>query len=151
MAAHHRAERAAAAAEQVGALGAVAGAASALLLVHLLTGAPELGAPLDLGGAGATFGELPYDAALDEILARLQPENRVGQVDRALGLAVEGRDLEFHGHAPWTGAASAPDGVPSPATRNLPGCGASLGSTFLTASRTVIHPPLAPGTAPSTR
>ena len=33
----------------------------------------------------------------------------------------------------------------------LPGCGTSFGSAFLTASRTVIQPPLAPGTAPSTR
>ena len=37
------------------------------------------------------------------------------------------------------------------ARRNLPGFGASFGSDFFTASRTVIQPPLAPGTAPSTR
>ena len=36
-------------------------------------------------------------------------------------------------------------------SRNLPGVGTSFGSAFLTASRSVIHPPLAPGTAPSTR
>src|ERR1700735_2552680 len=49
---------------------ALAGAAGALLLVHLLAGTPDLGAPLHLMSAGAALGELPHDAALDEILAR---------------------------------------------------------------------------------
>src|SRR5216683_1019371 len=133
----------------------MAGAAAALLPVHLLAGTPNLGAPLHLVGAGAALGELPNDAALDEILTRLQPEDRVRQVDRALLFAVKSRDLEFHGHAPCAGdAPSLPEGGGSaapPATRNLPGCGASFGKAFLTASRTVIQPPLAPGTAPSTR
>src|SRR5262249_44779953 len=78
-------------------------------------------------------------------------------------LAVESRDLEFHDQAPCAGdAASLPSpaggrgeeagsAAPLAATRNLPGCGTSFGKAFLTASRTVIQPPLAPGTAPSTR
>src|SRR5262249_6211262 len=108
---------------------------------------------LHLVGAGATPGELPHDAALDEILARLQPEDRVGQADRTFLLAIESRDLEFHGHAPCASDGAAPASAAStPAgMRNLPGCGASFGNAFLTASRTVIQPPLAPGTAPSTR
>src|SRR6185503_15085240 len=36
-------------------------------------------------------------------------------------------------------------------SRNLPGFGRSFGGAFFTASRTVIQPPLAPGTAPSIR
>src|SRR5262249_61989443 len=98
MTAHPRTESTAAGAGQVGALGAVAGAAGALLLVHFLAGSPDLGTPLDLVGAGTAFGKLPDDAALNEILARLQPEDRVGQVDRALLLAGKRRDLELHGH-----------------------------------------------------
>src|SRR5712671_3591054 len=154
MAAHHRAKRTPAAAEQIGALGAMAGAAGALLLVHLLAGSPDLGAPLHLVGAGAALGELPDDAALDEVLARLQPEDRIRQVDRALLFAVKSRDLEFHAHAPCAGDGPTPVWSAStapPATRNLPGCGASFGRAFLTAPRPVIQPPLAPGTAPSTR
>ncbi len=37
------------------------------------------------------------------------------------------------------------------ARRNLPGFGRSFGGAFFTASRTVIQPPFAPGTAPSIR
>src|SRR5215510_5919193 len=71
MAAYHWTERAAATAKKIGALGAVACAATALLLIHFLAGAPNLGAPLNLMGAGAALGELPDDAALDEIMAWL--------------------------------------------------------------------------------
>ena len=46
---------------------------------------------------------------------------------------------------------SAPPAEVSSARRNLPGIGRSFGSFFFTASRSVIQPPLAPGTAPSTR
>src|SRR6185436_16532025 len=46
MAAHHRAERTAAAPELGNARGAVTGAAGALLRVHLLAGAPDIGAVL---------------------------------------------------------------------------------------------------------
>ena len=70
-----RAERTAAAAEQLARARAVTGAAGALLLVHLLAGAPDLGAVLDLVRAGAALGELPDDAALDEVGARLEAED----------------------------------------------------------------------------
>src|SRR6185503_8163235 len=86
----------AAAAEQVHARRTVAGGASALLAVHLLAGAPDLGAVLDLVGAGAALGELPDDAALNEGGARLEPENRIRQLDRAGGFTVEGHDFQFH-------------------------------------------------------
>ena len=80
------------------------GAAGALLLVHLLAGTPDVGTPLHRMGAGAALGELPDDAALDEILARLQSEDVVGQADRTLGLAVERRDFQFHvTHSPRLG------------------------------------------------
>src|SRR5262249_21936788 len=83
--------------------------------------------------------------------------------DRADRLAVESGDLEFH-HAPSCGAGAASAGAaevsggaaagaspePSSANRDAPGCGASLRSALLTASRTVVQPPLPPGTAPST-
>src|SRR5438094_100014 len=75
MAAHERAERTAAAAEQVDAGGAVTGVAGALLRVHFLTGTPDLGAVLDFVGAGAALGELPDDATLNDVVARLEPED----------------------------------------------------------------------------
>ena len=83
VAAHQRTERTAAAAEQVGAGRAVTGAAGALLRVHLLAGAVDLGAVLDLVGAGAALGELPAHAALQQVGARLETENRVRKLDRA--------------------------------------------------------------------
>ena len=72
------------------------GAAGALLRVHLLAGAPDLGAVLGLVGAALALGELPVDAALDDVGARLEAEDRIRQRDRAGFLAVEGGDLQFH-------------------------------------------------------
>src|SRR4029077_17490599 len=119
------------------------------LLVHLLAGAPDLGAALGLVGAGLALVELPLHAALDDVLARLEAEDAVGELDRTGRLALKRCYFQFH-HAPspWAGASAA---CSPPATLNLPGFGASFGSGFLTASRTEIHPPLEPGTAPSTR
>src|SRR5437764_13462999 len=96
MAARRRAERAAATAEQVNAVRAVTRGAAALLPRELLGGAPDFGAVLDVVRARAPLGKLPDDIALDEILARLQPENFVGQSDRALLFAVDGFDFQFH-------------------------------------------------------
>ena len=48
------------------------------------------------------------------------------------------------------GVAGADSGFSALGSRNLPGFGASFGGAFLTASRSLIQPPLAPGTAPST-
>src|SRR5580704_2634362 len=91
-----RTERAAAAAEQVDAGGAVARRTGALLPVHLLAGAVDVGAVFHLVGAGPTFGQLPHYATMNEIVARLEPKNSVRYRDRAGVLAVERRDLQFH-------------------------------------------------------
>src|SRR5262249_30272763 len=116
-------------------------------------GAPHVGALLHRMGNGAPLGELPLDATLQDVGARLEAEDRVRQIDGACRLAVEGRDVELHDHAPSFAVAAAGSAfAPSPSgRRNLAGFGVSLCGFFFTASRTVIQPPLAPGTAPSTR
>src|ERR1700756_574136 len=91
---HHRTEAPATAAELRHAAGAVTGAAGALLLVHLLAGAPDLGAALGLVGTGLTLVELPLHAALDDILARLQTEDAFGELDRTGRLALKGCDFQ---------------------------------------------------------
>src|SRR5437763_17159280 len=96
VASNYRTECAAAAAELRHAGRAVTRTAGALLLVHLLAGTPDIGAALRLVGAGLTLGELPIDAALDQILARLQTENGVRQLDRAGVLAFKRGDIQFH-------------------------------------------------------
>src|ERR1700756_5126541 len=103
--AHHRAEGTAAATELRHAGRTVAGAAGALLLVHLLAGAPDLGAALGLVGAGLALVELPLHAALDDVLARLEAKNPVGQLDRPGRLALEGGDFQFHLTRPPAGPA----------------------------------------------
>src|SRR5580765_6350947 len=90
MRANDRAERTATAAELRHARRAVTSTAGALLLVHLLAGAPDLGAPLGLVSPGLALVELPLHATLDQVLSRLQTEDRVGQLDRAGFLAFEG-------------------------------------------------------------
>src|ERR1700754_4571437 len=96
MAAHPRTERTAPAAELRHAGRAVAGTAGALLLVHLLAGAPDLGAALGLVGAGLALVELPLHATRNDVLARLETEDLVRQIDRTGGLAFEGGDFQFH-------------------------------------------------------
>src|SRR3979409_719462 len=86
---HHRAECTAAAAELRPPGRAVTRTAGALLLVHLLAGAPDIGAALGLVGAGLTFGELPLNAALDDVLARLKTENGVRKPNPTGRLALE--------------------------------------------------------------
>src|SRR5262245_36269873 len=93
VAAHHRAERTAAAAELRYARRAVTGTAGPLLLVHLLAGAPDLGAVLDLVGAGLALVQLPLHAALNDVLARLKSEDSVRQLHRTAFLAFESCDL----------------------------------------------------------
>ena len=102
VAARMRAERAAAAAEQVDARRAVTGGAGALLPVHLLAGAVDVGPVLHFMRAGAALGQLPDDAAVDQIGARFEAENGVGQCDRAAFLAVEGGDLQLHVTFPFS-------------------------------------------------
>src|SRR4051794_25602882 len=96
MAAWRRSERAATAAEQVDPVRAMPRRAAALLPRELLAGAPDLRAVLDVMGAGSPLGELPDDVTLDQVLARLQPENLVGQRDRTGLFAVDGFDFQFH-------------------------------------------------------
>ena len=64
--------------------------------VHLLGGAVDLGADLGLVRAGAGAWRAATHAALDEIDARLEPENLVCRVGGAGLLAFERGDLEFH-------------------------------------------------------
>src|SRR6202000_1686812 len=96
MRANHRPEGTAAAAELRHAGRAMASAARTLLLVHLLAGAPDLGAALGLVRAGLALVELPLHAARKDVLARLETKDLVRQLDRACGLAFERRYLEFH-------------------------------------------------------
>jgi hypothetical protein len=67
----------------------VPSAAGALLLVHLLAGAHDLGPVLHVMRAGAALGELPKHVALDEILTRIQAENIVRHRDQAGRLTGE--------------------------------------------------------------
>src|SRR3982074_620918 len=94
--ADHRAERPAAAAELRHPGRAVTRAAGALLLVHLLAGAPDLRAALGLVGAGLALGELPVDAALNDIDPRIETENGIRQLDRAGVLALKRGAVQFH-------------------------------------------------------
>src|SRR5690242_20411753 len=93
---HHRAERTSAAAELRHACRAVTGAAGALLLVHLLAGAPDVGAALRLVRAGLALVELPLHAALNDVGARLETEDGVGQLHGAGVLAFKRCDFQFH-------------------------------------------------------
>src|SRR5262249_34996532 len=145
VAAHHRAEGAATAAELRHARRAVAGAAGALLCVHLLAGGGGVSAGLDRLGGGAAPVELPHHAAVKDVGARLETEDRVRERDRAGIVAVERGDLEIH-HAPSFGAsaagaasawvASLAGAASAPGALNLPGFGRSFGAAFFTASRT---------------
>src|SRR5215203_2500850 len=113
--ANHRTEGTAAAAELRHPGRAVTRTAGALLLVHLLAGAPDIGAPLRLVGAGLTLGELPVDAALDDVLARLEAENGVGKLNRTGGFAFKRCDFQFHLTRP-----PARPALPLPARRPRP-------------------------------
>src|SRR5262249_6098944 len=87
---------AAAAAELRDARGAVAGATGAFLRIHFLAGSPDFRAALGLVRAALALGELPVDAALDDVGPRLKAEDRIRQLDGSGFLAFEGGDLHFH-------------------------------------------------------
>src|SRR6185312_8025793 len=129
---------------------AVTGAAAALLRAVLLLGAVHLGAGQDLVVAAAALGELPNHDALDQVGARLEPEDRVVELDLAGRLVVEIEDFGLHAQTPsalWGAFCSATGAASRFFTE--PGIGTlSLGR--LTASRTITQPPLWPGTAPRT-
>src|SRR5215470_19094560 len=128
MAARGRAERAAATAEQVDLGRAMAGGAGALLPIHLLAGAVDLAAVLDVVGAGLALGQLPHHAALQDVDARLETENVVRDGDAARRLALEGRDLQLH--------LTRPPSLPQPAPRPPAGtCPASANPSAAVSSR----------------
>src|SRR6185312_12893793 len=120
---------------------AVTGAARALLLVHLLAGARVLVARLHLVGAGPALGELPVDAAREDIAADLgDAEDRVRQFDLAGLGAGEGDDVEFHQALPSpsgvsAGASTTVASEAPPAVLKAPGFGRSAGAARFTASR----------------
>src|SRR5262245_19280925 len=128
------------------------GAAGPLLLVHLFARNRHFGAILDMMGTGHALQKLVAHHAVDQVRARLQPEDGIIEFNLAGARRIKGRDCGFHDCcsaccAPAGAAAPAP---PSPALRKAPGWGASFGSGRLTASRTSTQPPLVPGTAPRT-
>src|SRR6267154_3387142 len=94
--ANDRTEGTATAAELRHASRAVTGTAGALLLVHLLAGTPDIGAALRLVRSGLALVELPLHATLENVLARLESEDRVRELDRTRFLAFKGRDFQFH-------------------------------------------------------
>ncbi len=141
VAANNRAVGLTTAAELRSACRMVTSAARTLLLVHLGTGAGDLRHGLGLVGALLLLGELPAHHAGENVLARLEAENRVGQGDLAGVLALEGLDVEFHYSAPSLRCCCV----------DAAGRGAFSGMPDLTASRTMIQEPLEPGTAPLTR
>src|SRR5581483_12432005 len=94
--AHDRTKGPAAAAELWNARRAVTGTAGAFLRVHFLTGSPDFAAALRLVRTALTLGELPIDAALDDVGPRLEAEDRIRQLDRTGFLPFEGGDLHFH-------------------------------------------------------
>src|SRR5215813_6661057 len=112
MGANHRAKGTAAAAELRHAGRAMASATRTLLLVHLLAGAPDLGAALRLVSAGLTLVELPLHAAGNDVRARLETEDLVRELHRTCGLAFERGYLQFHVMRPPSRPA-----LPQPAPR----------------------------------
>ena len=98
VAAHDRTHRAAAAAELRHARRAVTGAAGALLLVHLLAGAMDVGAPerLVVAGAGAWRAASAPCARSGPRAARGRRSSSL-EFERARGRSVDRRDVEFHG------------------------------------------------------
>src|SRR5260370_19777406 len=93
---HHRTEGTAAAAELRHPCRAVTRTAGALLLVHLLAGAPDFGAALGLVGPGLALVELPLHTAGDDVLARLETKDLVRKLARASFLAFKRFDCQFH-------------------------------------------------------
>src|SRR5690606_1123872 len=97
------------------------GTAGALLLERLGTAAADLGPGLGAVGAGAAGGQLGRDHLVHHGDVRLDPEDLVGQLDRAGVSAGRGAQGDLHRHFPP-----------------------------FTASRTITTPPLGPGTEPLT-
>ncbi len=118
---------------------AVAGIAGALLLINFLLGAIDFRAALGLVVARLPFRQLPLHHAVQDIGARLQPENVIGQIDGSSFFRFECLNVGFHDvtFAPSSRAASGAAGAAASApcgSRKAPGFGASLGRERLTAS-----------------
>src|SRR6478752_5256907 len=96
MAARGWTERATAPAEEINPGGAVTRRAGAFLPVHLLAGAVDFAAVLDVVRAALALGELPAHATMQNVCSRLEAKDRIRQVDRTRRLAVERHNLEFH-------------------------------------------------------
>ena len=130
MAARRRPERTAAAAEQVDLGWTVTGRAGALLPIHLLAGAVDLGAVLDVMGAALALGELP-DARSGAgcPLRGSRPKIASESSTEPAVVAVERHDLQFHVTRPPAlvpGALpQAPLGVPADASPAAGTCRAS--------------------------
>src|SRR5712671_413811 len=141
MAPHHRSHGLAAADKKRRRARAVAGRTRAFLTIDLLGRAVHFAAGLGLMRSRTPLGELPDDNALDQIGPRLKTEDVIFQIDFARIGGIERQHLGFH-DAPSAAAAFS-------AFFTEPGSGTSLCGRF-TASRTITHPPLEPGTAPRT-
>ena len=151
MTAHDRTERLAAAAELRRRLVAVARAAGALLAVHLLRRRLDLAARLRLVRARLALGELPAHHAVQDVGARLEAEDGVGQRHRPRRFAGKRRDFEFHHASPPVSAASGRGLRAARARGSQPASARHPAASRFTASRTSSQPPFAPGTAPRTR
>ena len=155
----HRTERTAAAAEQIDAGGAVTGAAGALLPVHLLAGAADLGAVLDRRGCRRGAWRAARRTQRWMMSAR-GSRPKIASESLTEPASLPSSDMIFSsmsrallvGRRASAGAASAlPRPPPHPAGGT---CRASARPSAASSSprrARVIQPPLAPGTAPSTR
>src|SRR6185312_2768209 len=92
-----RAERLAAAAELRRRLVAVAGAAGALLGVHLLRSGRHFRTALALVRALLAARQLPHHASLQDVLADGSAEHRIRELQLAGALALDGLDRDLHG------------------------------------------------------
>src|SRR5690606_5760100 len=109
-------------------------------------------AALGLVRALLLLGELPAHDALQDVFARVEAEDLVGELHLAGGLAGQGGDLDVHYSAPSAaGAVSAAGASCFLPARMPPGFGALPGTGTLTASRTMFQATCGPGTAPRIR
>src|SRR5437867_8759224 len=97
MAAQHRSEHDATAAELWRAQAALASPAGSLLPVWLFGGAGDVADALGLVGAGAPFRQLPIHHTRKDVLTRCDAEHAVTEVDLTDRLVVESNDRTLHG------------------------------------------------------
>src|SRR5688500_10606533 len=136
----------------------VTSAARTLLLVHLGAGPCDFRTGLCLVRALLLACKLIADHALKDVVAWLQTENLFGEFQLAGVRAFKCCNREIHYSAPSVVCATSASDTAAAAfaassinARRPAGFGAFSGSATLTASRTRIHAPFEPGTAPRTR